>query len=134
MDGIPTTESQEASMPTYPPAENPRLTPVSTSNQLRERLVELAETAAVPNVRITTRLTVDGANLYASIMCVREAFAEQLITAIRREATAEFGEQGKQLTARREGPHIHVFLPLPKSDAQRGAQFLSSLATPKTEF
>jgi len=121
-------------MRTNTPAETPRLTPVSTPDQLRERIEQIAETAAVPTVRITTRLTVDGVKLYASIMCVRETYAEVLTTALRREATAEFGQQGSQLTARREGPHVHVFLPIPKPDAQLGAQFLSSLASPKTEF
>lgn len=121
-------------MPKNEPAENPALSPVTTANQLRERLTELAKTAAVPTARITTRLTVDGTKLYASITCMYETYAEELTAAIRREATAEFGQQGSELTARREGPHVQVFLPMPKPDAERGAQFLTSLARPTTEF
>lgn len=121
-------------MPKNQPAENPRLAPVNTPNQLRERLTQLAENAATPTVGIATRLTVDGTKLYASIMCARETYAEVLTSAIRREATAEFGQQGSELTARREGPHVHVFLPVPKPDAERGAQFLSTMARPTTEF
>jgi hypothetical protein len=110
-------------------------TTVSTPDQLHERVTSVAESAGVPNFQLSTRLTVDGAKLYASVMCYREAEAQTLVSALRREATAEFGEQGSQLTARREGPHVHVFLPLPKPDGQRGAQFLSSaFSTPKTEF
>jgi hypothetical protein len=101
---------------------------VSTPDQLHERVTSVAEAAAVPRYTLSTRLTVDGAKLYASVMCYREAHAQTLVSALRREATAEFGEQGKELTARREGPHVHVFLPVPKPDAQRGAQFLASIA------
>lgn len=121
-------------MPTFPPAENPRLAPVSTPNQLHDRLSGIADAAAIPTYTLSTRLTVDGTKLYASVMCYRESAAQELVSALRREATGEFGEQGKELTARREGPHVHVFLPVPKPDAQRGAEFLASLATPKTEF
>ena len=121
-------------MPKNQPAENPALTPVNTPNQLRERLDQVAKTADVPTARIATRLTVDGTKLYASITCMYETYAEALTTAIRREAMAEFGEQGKELTARREFAHVHVFLPMPKPDAKRGAQFLSSIARPTTEF
>jgi hypothetical protein len=109
-------------------------TAVSTPDQLRERVAGVAEAAAVPNYRLTARLTVDGTKLYASVMCYREAAAQELVTALRREATAEFGEQGKELTARREGPHVHVFLPVPKPDVERGVQFLASLQTTRTEF
>lgn len=107
---------------------------VTTANQLTERISRLAENAAVPNVRISTRLTTDGTKLYASIFCQRSADAEQLITAIRREATAEFGPQGSKLTARRDFVHVHVFLPVPKADADRGSLFLSTIARPTTEF
>lgn len=114
--------------------EDPKLTPVSTPDQLHERVTAIAEAAGVPNFQLSTRLTVDGSKLYASVMCYREAQAQTLVSALRREATGEFGQQGSELTARREGPHVHVFLPLPKSDADRGAQFLSSIARPTTEF
>ena len=121
-------------MPKNQPAENPALTPVNTPDQLHEHVTAIAEAAGVPNFKLSTRLTVDGVKLYASVMCYREAHAQTLISAIRREATAEFGQQGSELTARREGPHVHVFLPVPKPDAERGAQFLSTIARPITEF
>jgi hypothetical protein len=109
-------------------------TAVSTPDQLHERVAGVADAAAVPRYTLSTRLTVDGTKLYASVMCYREAAAQELVSALRREATAEFGEQGRELTARREGPHVHVFLPVPKSDGDRGAQFLASLQTTRTEF
>lgn len=124
IDGIPTTAPPEALMTTA----------VTTPNQLSERISRLAEAAGVPTSRVSTRLTVDGTKLYASITCMYETYAEALTAAIRREATAEFGEQGKELTARREFAHVHVFLPVPKADAARGAQFLSTVRAKSTEF
>lgn len=107
-------------------------TAVSTANQLSERVHQVAAAASVPNIRVSARLTTDGTKLYASITCQRSADAEQLITAIRREATAEFGEQGSKLTARRDFLHVHVFLPVEKADGSRRAAFLSaSFSTPK---
>lgn len=109
-------------------------TAVSTPNQLTERLRGIASAAAVDSIAVSTRLTTDGTKLYASITCGSSIAAEQLITAIRRERTGEFGEQGKELTARRDFRHVHVFLPVPKPDADRGAQFLSTIHRPTTEF
>ena len=107
---------------------------VTTPDQLHERLTTVAETAGAVVVNVRTRLTTDGAKLYGSVMCAREAYAIDLVTAIRREATAEFGEQGSKLTARREGPHVHVFLPLPTPDARRANAVFQACATPVTEF
>jgi hypothetical protein len=110
-------------------------TAVSTPDQLHERVAGVADAAAVPRYTLSTRLTVDGTRLYASVMCYREVAAQELASALRREAVAEFGEQqGKQMTVRREGPHVQVFLPLPKPDAARGSQFLSTMVRPTTEF
>src|SRR5690349_8137262 len=109
-------------------------TAVNTPNQLHDRVSAIANAIGVPTYTLSTRLTVDGTKLYASVMCYREVAAQDLVSAIR-EARGEFGEKGSELTARREGPHVHVFLPIPTANADRGAQFLSSAFTrTETDF
>lgn len=100
-------------------------TDVTTPDQLTERIGRLI--ATVPGARVSSRLTTDGTKLYASITCQSTMNAEQVLDTIRRNARAEFGELGSDMTARRDFRHVHVFLPVPKANAERGAQFLESI-------
>jgi len=109
-------------------------TAVITANQMTERLREIAASAGI-DVRMSVRLTTDGTKLYAGITAYRETDAQELLHAVR-AAAGTFGPNGDQLTARREGRHLSIFLPIPKADADRGAQFLSGAfgKATRTEF